>query len=307
MSIFSGSSEAAAARRRKAAKVKKKEKKAAEKEKQDIEQQSKQDESRFQENLGEAQGYAGEDINQYFTNRGLDPGAYQSDIDRAIQQATLGVPDLAENIPGYFSGIADNLYSELESGARTRALSGLDSLLPQGFEQNLIPSTADDAIIQEILGTSRGEADKYVQNLFDRGVVTNAGFQAAQGDVTAQEAKVRALLNQLGGQVLGEGQARLGGIANEGRMAASNLNLGQAFDPNTYKTRIDQAFNEITAGLPDALKALIPEKGLFQTSGLAARAGAGQGAQNTVFSPNALAGVYEPEEENRKAAPLSIF
>lgn len=184
-------------------------------------------------------------------------------------------------------------------------MTSLDSLMPQGFENTYIPNTADDAIIQEILGSARGEADKYTQNLMDRGVVTNAGFAAAQGDVAAQEAKVRALLNSLGGQVLTEGRGQLTDIANRGRMDASGLRLGQAFDPNTYKTQIDQAFADITSGLGDSLKALIPEGGLFQTSGLAAKAGAGQGAQNTKFSPNALAGIFEDDE--RKASNLSIF
>lgn len=295
---------AAAARARK---LKKKEKKQAKKEENKVQQQEQKASQAFQKDLGSASGLAQEDINKYFMDRGLDPSAYQGDIDRAIKEATLSVPKGAANIPGYFSSIAPNLYGELSSGAQTRALTGIENLFPQGFEQNYIPSTADDAVIAEILGQSRAEADKYAKNLLDRGVVKPSGYEAITGDISGQEAKVKALLDQLGGQVLTQGRTNLQNIFGEGEQAASNLRLGQTFDPTSYQTRINQALSDFTSGLGGNIKALIPEKGLFQTTGLAARGGAAQGAQNTAFDPNALAGIFSTDEENRKATPLSIF
>lgn len=261
---------------------------------------------KHQEGVDSARGLALEDITGYFTDRGLDPAQYQSDIDRALEEAIAGIPQGAGNLPSYFQDMGANIYDELTNAGQTRAMTGLENLFPQDWQNTYVPNTMDDAAIAEILASSRGEADKYMQNLLDRGVVTQAGFTAGQGDIAGQEAKVRALLDQLGGQVLNQGRGELGNIFNEGQMAASNLRLGQTFDPTAYQSRINQALGEFGSGIGDSLKALIPEGGLFQTTGLAARAGAGQGAQNTKFSPNALSGIYE-DDENRKASPLSIF
>ncbi|MCI0557483.1 MAG: hypothetical protein MN733_03230 [Nitrososphaera sp.] len=283
-----------------------KERLAEKNERQRIEREEAEAKAKFQSDLSRSQELARSDIGSYFSDRGVDPTGYKSDIDRAIEEAVLGVPEGAGNVSSYFTNIAPNLYNELANALQTRALRDINALLPQDFE-GYIPGTYDDALIEEILSEQRGQADKYVQNLLDRGVVTRSGFESAMGDINAQASKARALLGDLGGQVLSSGRARLGDIAQQGRQRASNLGLGEVFNPQEYKTKIDQAFGEFQGGFGNALRALIPGEGLFQTGGLAARAGAGSGAQNTKFSPNALAGIYEEDKDESRRNPLSIF
>lgn len=261
----------------------------------------------FTQNVTQAKDLALQDIMDYFSDRGLDPTAYQSDIDRAIQQTLLGIPEGATNLPGYFTDIASNLYQDIAESGQIKNMTALNNMFMPGFEQNYIPNTMDDAILAEILAGGRTEADKYIQNLLDRGVITPAGFTAAQNDVVAQEARIKAMLDQLGGQVLTSGREKLGDIANQAKLFAGQLMPGQAFDPNTYNTQIQSALADFSGNLGNQIRALLPEGSLFKTGGLAARAGAGQGAQNTKFSPNALAGIFEEDEEDTSAQPLPIF
>ena len=122
--------------------------------------------------------------------------------------------------------------------------------------------------------------------------ITNSGFSAGEADLTNQGYGARAKLQEAGNNILTQGRSTIGGIANTARQAAANYNLGSTFDPFSYSNDINGAVSNFFNGLGDKLRAAVPGD-LYTTAGLGGIAGAAQGAGNTAFNPNALAGLFD--------------
>jgi len=249
--------------------------------------------AQWEQDLNTAAGTGRNDITRYFQNLGLDPNQYAADIDQAIASARSGVPDLAS--PGSaFTGLGQRLYTDLENAMRSRNLRDVNTIDPRGRIEN----TADDSIIAEILNRERGEANKYSQNLLDRGVITDAGFTGIQGDLEQQGARAQGLLTGLGDNLLAGGQGNLDQIFGQAKGAAGGGLLGESFDKREYQEDINKSFDDFMANLGTQFEAQLPGD-LFKTSGLGSVAGAAQGAQNTKYDRNALSGIFDDQEEER--------
>lgn len=249
-----------------------------------------------------AVGTAHNSANQYFTSHGVDPGAYSGDIDARINEI-LGSISSSDPTPGAaFNGIGEDVFGRASGAARDRATRGVDTAFAPGFESARIGDTLDDPILADIQKTQRGSADQIIQNMLKRGVVTSTGATAGEASLDKQDPRVRSMLDQLGGGVLEGGRDKLRGIADTARSRAATLNLGQSFDPATFTGQADTSFNDFMSKLSDSIKGQTPE-GLYDTSGLAAAAGAGQGAQNTAFDPKALAGIISPDNTDDTTKP----
>jgi hypothetical protein len=155
-----------------------------------------------------------------------------------------------------------------------------------------LPFTIDDPYLAGIDAEQRGNADSIIKNMLDRGVITATGYGAAQGDLDRQEAGVKSKLNEFGTGVVAGGQQQLRDVANNARTTAGTLQLGQQFDPNSYGSQADQVFNDFINTLGDQIRSKVTGN-MFNTTGLAALAGAAQGAGNTAFNPAAAAGIIQ--------------
>lgn len=238
---------------------------------------------------------ARDEANQYFTSQGLDPTQYSSQIDSRINQLLGTIAEDDPNPAGYFTGLGENIYDAEQSGARSRALRSVDPVFGQDFDRSLIGDTFDDQYLNDIGTEQRGIADQMVENMRKRGVITDTGKAAALADLDRQGAGVRTTLNELGTGLLESGRESLRGVADRARTNASNLSLGQNFDVSGYQNEVDQKFNDFLSGFNDSLRSRIPTD-LYDVGGLAAIAGAGQGAQNTAFDPNAAQGLFQEDQ-----------
>lgn len=242
--------------------------------------------------------------NDYFSNLSVDPSQYDSQIKNAVKSAVAGG---ATDV----SGIGRNLYDQLGNARSTRTLREFDEFAPADFERSRIQDTADDEIIAGLLEGGRGSADQYVNNLLNRGVITESGAGAARSDLDRQAPGIQSLLTDLGNTFIAGGRGNLSDIANRGRLAASNLELGSPeFDVSRYSGDIDAAFDEFMGSLGGKFAAQAP-KSLFETTGLANVAGAAQGAGNRPFDPKAVSGAFlggpEEDEDENRTSPLTIF
>lgn len=174
--------------------------------------------------------------------------------------------------------------------ARQNALSSVASRFGgPGYGSRRIGDTTDDRAIDEMLGSQRGKADSFLNNMLARGVVTKTGYDAGVGNVDQQAGTIKNQLGDVGNAILGGGRQSLDSIIARATQDAGNLPSGDTpFDVNKYGAEADKTYNDFIAGLGDAFKARVPNN-LFDTSALPATAGAAQGAQNLPFDPTAVA------------------
>lgn len=259
--------------------------------------------ARFESSLSSAYSTGIDSARNYFAGQGLNADDYIGAITQAANSARSRVPDLDQSPGTYFENLGAQIFEQEQDAQRARALRGFDTFAREGFATRRITNDTDDPFLNAILEERRAEADDYVRNLLDRGVVTQSGYDAAIAELDGQRAGANARLQDIGLAELERGRGLLRDIASTGRSAASNLRLGDIFDPYSYQGDIDAAQADFFAGLGQNLRAASPED-LFDTSGLAGIAGAAQGAQNSEFNPNALAGIGaedDAEEDDEDA------
>lgn len=262
----------------------------------------------FETRLGSAFTTGVGSAEDYFRQRGVDPAQYSSNIMSEANMRRASVPQLAGEVGSYFSGIGEDVYTELTDALRGRTQRSLNEIAPEGFARGRIQDTADDEIINAILGEQRLEAENYARRLLDRGVITEGGLGAALEDIGKQANVGEFKLQELGSGILEGGRGGAIDIANRGRSRASTLDLGDTFDPyaNTG-TELNNFFTDFLSNLGNRFRAQAPSD-LFDVSGLPVLAGAAQGAGNTAFDPKAIAGLFDEEEdEDENAQSGGVF
>lgn len=243
---------------------------------------------------------------------GITDPSVQAAVMSGLGTANSAIPELATNVGSYFDGVVDRVLGQQTEAARTKYGQQLNQYLPQGFETSRVEDTTDDAILEGILGEQYNEASATAKRLFDRGVITQEGYDANLSNLGKQKNAARAKLTTMGDNELAAERTRLGNIANTGRAAASNYTLGSTFDPQSYSNQVSSAYDKWFAGLGDTLKGVAPTD-LFDTSGFNNTAGAVQGPRNSPFvgSTNALTGVdastQSEEEKKKKNTSTGVF
>lgn len=248
---------------------------------------------RSNEQIGR-QGLAGAE--NFFRDRGVDPGGFRGNIQSAIQRVLGGLkPDEAANI-GMFENLGEDVFNQIQDRGRTAATGQVNRLFQPNFETTNIDDAFDDAIIGTLEGEQYNEAKNYLDNLLNRGVINNTGYQAGLGNIDKQRGSVRLQLQDIGNDILAGGRQQLTDIGNRARTAASNLGVGQVFDAQPFAASMSKALESFRSTLDPAFRTQIGAgKNLFDTSKLANIAGMAQGAGNMRFDPNALAGRPTPE------------
>lgn len=270
--------------------------------------QKAEERSRFENSLNTSYSSAIDDARNYFVQRGLDPDNYIGTIQKAATAARNRVPDMAAAPGTYFDNLGATVFDQEQGGQRAQLMRAINSFAGDGFATKRIANDSDDATLEAILAEQRSNADNYIRNLLDRGVITGSGYSAAEKNLNDQSHGARARLNEVGNSELERGRSKANEIANAGRTRASNFNLGETFDPYSVSSELDAAFGDFFKNLGGNIRAAVPAE-LFSTSGLAGVAGAAQGAGNTAFDPMALAGIMgaNDDDDEEERALLSAF
>jgi hypothetical protein len=238
-----------------------------------------------------ARGAGGSEANAYFQSQGLDPSSYEGQIQQKLNDIAAGISDTDPNPSSYYKDVGQQVYDAATSAGRATAQTGLDRVFPTNFDYTRIPTTAADPTVNAIEAEQRQTAENYLNNLKARGVITDAGYSAGEKNLDTQSAGVLARLQEIGSGALATGRQSLDDIRNQAYNAASNLKLGQSFDPSSYSSQLDTAYNNFINNLGTTIRGKVGTANLFDTSGLGAIAGAGQFGQNTAYDPKAIAGI----------------
>lgn len=236
----------------------------------------------FNTNVGNAEQVARQSAIDAIMGRGLDPNTFTNDINNRLNTIRASVPYLDPNPGSYYANanIADLVLGQATDTARRNYGNAFNEFAPTGFADTRVASTLDDAIIQQILMEQYNPALEQVQRAYERGTLNDTGYNTAQELLGQQRTTAEAQLQNTGGTILSAMRDRLSGIANEGRTAASQYELGTTFDPNVYKTRLDTAYNEGVSGLEGNLRNQIGGTQYFDIGSILSRGATSQGVTN---------------------------
>lgn len=268
------------------------------------EQRKAQEKADFEARLQAAHSNAIQSALGYFQSQGANPDEYVDEISQRAAAIRGTVPSLDAAPGSYYDNLGQLVYEGERDARRAGFMRDIDTFAPTGFATRRITDEADDPIIESILEERQNTAENYIRNLLDRGVVTTPGYEAAVKDLTRQRAGAKSQLSEIGLAELERGRAKAQDIANEARSTASNIDLTQFYDPYEYSGRLNSAFENFFTGLGERIRGFAPEN-LFDTTGLAGIAGASQGAGNTKFDPNALAGLTEEDDEDENRSQVT--
>ena len=267
---------------------------------------SAQDRTNFNNRLSSSYSTALDEARQYFTQMGLDPEQFMGAISQGANSRKSSVPELDGSPGSYFSGLGNTVFDQLTTAERAKAGRGIDAFAGAGFDSRLISNESDDATIQAILGEQEQERRSYADNLRARGVVTDTGYNSALESINKQRFGVQNNIDEISRAVLEGGRSNLRGIASEGRTGAANVNLGQAFNPEDFFSRINTEASGFLENLGSNVRSKIGEN-FFDMSSILTNAGRGQGAQNTAFNPAAFFGANIDEEDDTRTGGNSAF
>ena len=213
--------------------------------------------------------------------RGLDPNDFLTSLTSELEGVRRSVPFLDPN-PGSFFGndIADIVLNRAQDTQRRGFRNDLNEFAGAGFAQSLFPGTADDSILQSILTEQFTPASDQLLRAFQRGNLTQQGFDTATNQLGSQKEAGLARLSDVGGGVLGDFRNQLKEIGQTGFGRADAFELGGSFDPQNTKGLIDAKFSDLTGNLGGRLRNAIGGEQLFNIEDLLTRGGISQGAQN---------------------------
>jgi hypothetical protein len=228
--------------------------------------------------------------------------AYQS----ALDKAKTGIPDLDPNPGSYFtSSLWDTALGEQRTAARNKLTKQYETAVPSDYATTYIPDTADDALINSIIGGQYTDASAALERAKSRGTLNDTGYGTASKALANQKAGAIAKANEQGLGVLETGRTSLRDIDKEARNTLSNWDFGTTYDPSAYSNRLKTATSGFTSGLEGKLRNAFGDTDFFDTEALIAKGGKGQGAVNTGAA--ALQDAISEEEKRRTAGSVGAF
>ena len=265
------------------------------------------DKTAFASKLGGAYSTAENYGRGQLANMGIDDtygimSAYKTALDRAKGM----VPELDANPGQYFgSDLWENTLASERTAERNQLTRGYESEVPTGFESTYIPDTADDALIESIIGGQYTEAEDYLNRAKARGTLNDVGFNTASTALKNQRAGAVARGNELGLGVLETGRQSLKDIDKQARSGITNWDFGDTYDPTAWSGKIKSGANTFTSGLEGKLRNAFGSTEFFDPESFIAKGGKAQGAINPGGS--ALQDAISEEEKRRTAGSVGAF
>lgn len=263
---------------------------------------------KFTDEVRDVGGYGNNIISQYFTERGLGPdqGAANSIIESIRNQ----IPDLDPNPNKYFNREAvGRELDTIAQGTRDRLTNQMQTKFAPGFERSLIPDTADDAIVNSILGEQKAGAQKIIDFNKSRGLLNDMGYSEAQNQLEGQGKAGYSTLSQIGESILGKSRSKLGDIRGEAGSAISGFNYGgTAPNVDDYYGRAQASAGADLAGIEGSIRGAVGTTNVFDPAMALQKGGTMQGPINlTSASAGGPGSMPDKKDKGRGLGSSGVF
>lgn len=201
---------------------------------------------------------------------------------QALNSARSRVPEAATDVGQYydFNGMWNNALNTVQDSRRTQLQNEFGSILTPDWQRSYFDDTADDSILDAILGTQKTSANDKIKAAYDRGQMSSGAYQQALKGLDERGLAARSELESLGQGVLGGYRNQLGEIGTNYQNQASNWRLGQNLTADMFRQALTGRQQSLSGQMEGDIRRAIGDKEFFDTSALLARAGAGAGVSN---------------------------
>lgn len=244
-----------------------------------------------QQNIERTTGQVNQLYNQgqtYGTNRSQNLGyadtyglldAYNTSLGSARSQ----VPSVADNPASYFD--FENLWNkatnQVQGAQQTKLDNDYRNRTPVGWQNNYFADSADDSILDSILGEQYGSAFDTIDAARARGQISQGAFDNTLRGLDTKKLSARSTLEDLGLGVLGGYRTDLGGIADQYSDQITNYKLGQNLDLDDFTAALGGRQGELQNRMRGDIYRAVGDTNLFNTDALLAKGSAAAGVSNS--------------------------
>lgn len=162
---------------------------------------------------------------------------------------------------------------------RTGLAKDLDTTYGNDYSYKTFGDTADDAIINSILGKQRNTAQTAIDMAKQRGQLNTAGYNAALSGLNDAQTAAFSDANSVGAGVLGKYRQNLDDALAALRSGAAGAQLN-SFDLEGGKTNIANRIYDMNKNLSGDISSAVGAKNYFDTGKILGTAGTQQGYVN---------------------------
>lgn len=236
---------------------------------------------------GQVQGAYGQGQN-YGTQRASQLG-FQDNYgildayNNALNSARMAVPEDAANVNSYFD--YENLWNKATNQAQTAQQTKLDNqfrnMTPIGWQRQAFADTADDSILDAILGEQYGTAFDTIDAARARGQISQGAFDNTLRGLDTKKLSARSTLEDLGLGVLGGYRDELTGVRDQFNNQITNYKLGQNFNLDDFTSAVDERKNSLNARMKGDIYRAVGDTSLFNTDSLINKGSSQAGVSNS--------------------------
>lgn len=248
------------------------------------------------------QGVEQDIMNEIMGLTGLeDVGFLSPFIQEQIGLNLQDVPITEENLGTFIDpDLAETVIAGEEDRRINQMLRDIEGFAPAGFELDAFGPTADDAILEEILGERFGTAESTLQRAIDRGALLGEGVTAAQEELAGAREQAMSQLQGIGSGVLATNRMSLRDLAEQARQNVGNFRLGSGFTLDPFRRNVQQETAERQQRLGGDIRSAVAPGSLFDVEGILSRGQAAQGTLNVGRSRQDILGALAQRGGERR-------
>lgn len=224
-------------------------------------------------------------------------GKWQSAADTRKNALGTGANDYSKS----FDDILDSVLSNTSTARRTDYTNKLKAGIGDPYLQ--YADTADDSIINDILGKGRQEVTDTLTRAKTRGTINDIGYNAGMQRIDDLYKTGQATANTLGGTVLSKDRDTLSGIKDTALARAGAYSVGDTFNPDDYLNQYTAKNTDLGKNLEGDVRGALAGQTFFDISDILGKAGMAQGPQNTRGTANSVLGspfATDPADNKKK-------
>lgn len=225
--------------------------------------------------------------------------------DPANRLAAIYRASLANNPQGDITSLYNQAFETAQGDVRNSYLGQLNNAYGADYSNRTFADTADDPIINAILGKQRVSAQEGIDRAKSRGQLNRAGLNAATTSLGDLESRGRAEANQLGGGVLSRYRQNLDEAIGGLRNRANTATLGTPLDLSGGMQDISNRVSNFQQSLGGDVQSAIGDRNFFELGDILGRAGAQQGMVNP--GKIQVADTSEDEKKKRQVSSQGVF